>query len=131
MYKSGQPVIAKPSRILLIAVMGGLLIAGEVFFFQQDDLGKALAGTFLGITGTTANVLSIASVLAPKETQKHNAVMASSDFKVGQHIIAKINGIPTESKVRAVLDTTEGVKLIVDFGHEQTATIHERDVVRD
>jgi hypothetical protein len=51
------------------------------------------------------------------------------NFKVGQSIIAKINGIPTEAKVRAVLDSTEGVKLIVDFGFAQTATIHERDVV--
>jgi hypothetical protein len=52
-------------------------------------------------------------------------------YKVDQTIIAKINGIPTEAKVRAVLDSTEGVKLIVDFGHQQTATIHERDVVKD
>jgi hypothetical protein len=48
-------------------------------------------------------------------------------YKPGQHIIAKINGIPTEAKVRVVLDTTDGKKLIVDFGHAQTATIHERD----
>jgi hypothetical protein len=43
-------------------------------------------------------------------------------YKAGQALIAKINGIPQEVKVRAVLDTTEGVKLIVDFGHEQVAT---------
>ena len=52
-------------------------------------------------------------------------------YKPGQTLIVKINGVPTEAKVRAVLDSTEGVKLIVDFGFTQTATIQERDVVRD
>jgi hypothetical protein len=32
--------------------------------------------------------------------------------KPGQHFIAKINGIPTEAKIRTVLDSTEGMKLI-------------------
>jgi hypothetical protein len=50
-------------------------------------------------------------------------------YKPGQQIIAKIIGISRETKVRDVLDSTEGVKLIVDFGFSQTARIHERDVV--
>jgi hypothetical protein len=50
-------------------------------------------------------------------------------YKVGQTIIAKIGGIPHEVTIRAVFESTEGIKLIVDFGHEQTTTIHERDVV--
>jgi hypothetical protein len=45
------------------------------------------------------------------------------NFKVGQTIIAKIGGIPQEATIRTVLETTEGIKLIVDFGHEQTATV--------
>jgi hypothetical protein len=53
-----------------------------------------------------------------------------ANYKVGQTIIAKISGIPHEATIRAVLETTEGTKLIVDFGREQTATIHERDIVR-
>jgi hypothetical protein len=28
------------------------------------------------------------------------------------------------------ISSTEGVKLIVDFDHEQTATIQERDIVK-
>jgi|HubBroStandDraft_1064217.scaffolds.fasta_scaffold2067846_2 hypothetical protein len=52
-------------------------------------------------------------------------------YKVGQTVIAKISGVPHEAKIRAVLDdTTEGTKLIVDFGHQQVATIAERDIVR-
>jgi hypothetical protein len=50
-------------------------------------------------------------------------------YKPGQHIIAKINGIPQEVLVRAILETPDGIKLIVDFGFAQTATIHERDIV--
>jgi hypothetical protein len=50
-----------------------------------------------------------------------------ANFKVGQTVIAKINGIPHEATIRAVLESTD--QLIVDFGHEQTATIHERDIV--
>lgn len=46
-----------------------------------------------------------------------SASLASSRFmhKPGQHIPAKIGGIPTEAKVRAALDSTGGVKLVVDF----------------
>lgn len=55
----------------------------------------------------------------------------SATYKVGQTIVAKISGVPQEAKIRAVLDdTTEGTKLIVDFGHSQTATVSERDIVK-
>jgi hypothetical protein len=51
--------------------------------------------------------------------------------KVGQTIIAKISGVPHEAKIRAVLDdTTEGTKLIVDFGFNQVATVSLRDIVK-
>jgi hypothetical protein len=54
-----------------------------------------------------------------------------ANFKVEQTIIAKIGGIPHEAAIRVVLESDDGVKLIVDFGHEQTAVIHERDVVAE
>jgi hypothetical protein len=54
------------------------------------------------------------------------------EFKAGQTVIAKISGIPHECKIRAVLpDAGDGQRLIVDFGREQTATIHERDIVQN
>jgi hypothetical protein len=53
-----------------------------------------------------------------------------ANYKVGQTIIAKIGGIPHEARIRAVLESTHGLKLIVDFGSEQTATVSERDVVK-
>jgi len=52
-----------------------------------------------------------------------------ANHKVGQTIIAKIGGIPTEAKICAILESKN--ELIVDFGHEQTATIHERDIVKE
>jgi hypothetical protein len=51
----------------------------------------------------------------------------TNPLKVGQTVIAKIGGIPQEAKIRAVLESTD--ELIVDFGYEQVATIHERNIV--
>ena len=45
----------------------------------------------------------------------HRTAITDSKFKVGQRLVAKIGGIPTEAKVRAALDSTGGVKLVVDF----------------
>ncbi len=53
------------------------------------------------------------------------------EYKVGNPIVVKIAGIPTEAKIRAILETTEGMKFIVDFGHQQVTTVSERDVVKD
>ena len=54
----------------------------------------------------------------------------ADQYTVGQPVIVKIGGVPHESTIRAVLQSTDGLKLIVDFGHEQTATVSERDVVK-
>ena len=53
------------------------------------------------------------------------------EYKSGQSIIVKIAGVPTEATIKAVLETTEGRKLIVDFGNQQVATVSERDVVKE
>jgi hypothetical protein len=36
-----------------------------------------------------------------------------------------------DAGIKAVLDTTDGLKYQVDFGKDQTATVAERQVVRD
>lgn len=52
--------------------------------------------------------------------------------KVGDHVLVKLSGGRVEeSVVRAVVDTTEGLKLQVDFGHEETALVHEWQVVEN
>jgi hypothetical protein len=53
------------------------------------------------------------------------------EYKVGQPLIVKIAGIPTEATIKAISETTEGRKFIVDFGHEQVATVDERDIVQE
>jgi hypothetical protein len=58
--------------------------------------------------------------------------MIAKSYHVGQPITVKISGIPKEATVKAVLETPEGLNLIVDFGHEQVATaVVERDIVRE
>lgn len=57
--------------------------------------------------------------------------MKDTGYKVGNPIIVKIAGVPTEATIKAVLETTEGRKFIVDFGNQQVATVSERDIVSE
>jgi hypothetical protein len=41
------------------------------------------------------------------------------------------DGRIVEATVKAVIETTEGLKLQVDFGHDETALIHEKQVMQD
>jgi hypothetical protein len=36
-----------------------------------------------------------------------------------------------DAVIKAILDTTDGLKFQVDFGKDQTATVSERQVVKD
>ena len=52
--------------------------------------------------------------------------------KVGDHVLVKLsNGRIEESVVRAAVETTEGLKLQVDFGHDETALVHESQIIHD
>jgi hypothetical protein len=54
------------------------------------------------------------------------------EFELGQRIFIKLSDGHTENAtVRAVIDTSDGRKLQVDFGHDQTALIHVRQVIED
>ena len=53
-----------------------------------------------------------------------------ANYKAGQTIIAKIGGIPHEVTIRAVLETTDGLKLQEDYGNDQTALVSVRQVVQ-
>jgi hypothetical protein len=53
-------------------------------------------------------------------------------FKRGDFVRVSLPvGQIVEATIRAVIESTEGVQLQVDFGHEQTALVHERDVVSE
>ena len=52
-----------------------------------------------------------------------------SDYKVGDHLLVKLSGGRiVEATIRAVVETTEGVRLPVSFG-EETALIYPWQIV--
>ena len=54
------------------------------------------------------------------------------EFKVGDKIRVNLHhGKIEDAVVRAVIEHTDGLKLQVDFGHEQTALIEEWQVVKE
>jgi hypothetical protein len=55
--------------------------------------------------------------------------MKEKPYKVGDKVRAKIAGLAVDATIRAIVEQTDGVHYQVDFGHEQTALIHERQVV--
>jgi hypothetical protein len=53
-------------------------------------------------------------------------------FKRGDSVVIRLPvGQIAEVTVRAVIEETDGVHLQVDWGYDQTAFIHERDVVSE
>ena len=51
------------------------------------------------------------------------------DYKVGQHVTVKLSGGRiVDAEIKAIIDTTDGVRLQVAFG-EETARIHVWQVV--
>jgi hypothetical protein len=45
-----------------------------------------------------------------------DAQSMAAKYKPDQSIV-KIGGVPHEATIRAVLESTDGLKLVVDFGH--------------
>jgi len=52
-------------------------------------------------------------------------------YKVGDRIQISVNNQIFDAVIRAVVEHTEGVRLQVDFGHEQTALIYDWQVVKE
>jgi hypothetical protein len=52
-------------------------------------------------------------------------------YKVGDHVLVKLSGGRiVESTVKAIVDTTDGVRLQVSFG-EETALVYLRQTVEE
>jgi hypothetical protein len=50
--------------------------------------------------------------------------------KVGDHVLVKLSGGRiVEAAIKALVDTTEGMRLQVDFGYDETALVFEWQVV--
>ena len=58
--------------------------------------------------------------------------MPTKPHKVGDKIQVSMHGGKiVDAVIKAILDTTDGRKYQVDFGKDQTATVSERQVVKD
>jgi len=56
--------------------------------------------------------------------------MPEKKYKIGDRVKVSLPlGRIVDATIRAVIDRTDGVHFQVDFGHEQTALIHEKQVV--
>jgi hypothetical protein len=50
-------------------------------------------------------------------------------YKIGNPIVVRLNdGRIVEAKIRAVIEQTNGLHLQVDYGHDETALIHDKQV---
>jgi hypothetical protein len=50
--------------------------------------------------------------------------------KVGDRVLVKLSGGRiVEATIKAIVDTTDGVRLQVDFGYDETALVYEWQVV--
>ena len=53
------------------------------------------------------------------------------EYKVGDKIQISLGNRIMDAMIRAVMEQTDGLRLQVDFGNEQTALIHEWQVVKE
>ena len=53
------------------------------------------------------------------------------EYKVGDKIQISLGNRIMDAMIRAVIEQTDGLRLQVDFGNEQTALIHEWQVVKE
>lgn len=55
-----------------------------------------------------------------------------AEYKGGNPIIVRLNDRRiVEAKIRAVIEQTNGLHLQVDYGHDETALIHEKQVRKE
>jgi len=53
-------------------------------------------------------------------------------YKVGDRVMVKLSGGRiVEATIKAIVDTTEGIILQVDFGYDETALIYDWQVVEE
>ena len=60
------------------------------------------------------------------------AKKAPKEYKPGQRIIVKLsNGRIEEARINHIVQLSDGIKLQVDFGHDETALIELWQVLED
>jgi hypothetical protein len=68
--------------------------------------------------------------VCPRRLVLNSRPMSCKEFKPGQRIRIKLSGGRIEdATIKAVIERTDGVRLQVDFGHDETALIELWQVV--
>lgn len=58
--------------------------------------------------------------------------ISPTPYKVGQSVVVRLNdGRIVEAKIRTIVEQTSGLHLQVDYGHDETALIHETQVRKE
>jgi hypothetical protein len=56
----------------------------------------------------------------------------AEEYKLGNSVIVRLNdGRIVEGKIKAIVRATDGIRLQVDYGHDETALIHETQVRKE
>jgi small nuclear ribonucleoprotein (snRNP)-like protein len=55
-----------------------------------------------------------------------------ANYKIGSTVVVRLNdGRIVEAKVRAVIEQTNGLHLQVDYGNDETALVHKKQVRKE
>jgi hypothetical protein len=53
----------------------------------------------------------------------------AEEYKLGNSVIVRLNdGRIVEGKIKAIVRATDGIRLQVDYGHDETALVREKQI---
>jgi len=79
---------------------------------------------------STPNISAL--IFSQRPDDESDSMKPKKEFAVGDKIKVSMHGGQiVDAAIKAVIEETDGLKLQIDFGHEQTALIHARQVVED
>ncbi|MGB2666753.1 MAG: hypothetical protein WAK48_22305 [Candidatus Acidiferrum sp.] len=56
----------------------------------------------------------------------------AEEYKLGNSVVVRLNdGRIVEGKIKAIIRATDGIRLQVDYEHDETALIHETQVRKE
>jgi hypothetical protein len=56
----------------------------------------------------------------------------ANEYRLGNSVTVRLNdGRIVEGKIKAIIRAKDGIRLQVDYGHEETALIHETQVRKE
>ena len=56
----------------------------------------------------------------------------SEEYKLGNSVVVRLNdGRIVEGTIKAIVRATDGIRLQVDYGNDETALVHEKQVRKE